>query len=296
MESGTYIPFGDITDGQQYYDALVQQTGCSNSTDTLTCLREVPFEQLMIAVNASPSIMSFQSIILAWVPRADGIFMPDSFQRALIDGKVADVPLITGDVDDEGTIFSLAALNISTDEDFRKYTHTIFFPQASPENIDTLARLYPEDPALGSPFDTGFEGAFTPQFKRTSAFIGDLIFQGPRRFFSQLLSEKQNVWSFIFKRNKLASPFGTQHGADLGVVYQPGDLTDNVVNFINHLDPNGRRVDQNEITWPRYTKSSPRLLSFVDGSKPQVIITDTFRSEAIAFLTNLTLEHPLASK
>lgn len=60
MQSGTHIPYGDIADGQQYYDALIQQTGCSNATDTLACLREVPYEQLMIAINTSPSIISYQ--------------------------------------------------------------------------------------------------------------------------------------------------------------------------------------------------------------------------------------------
>ena len=103
MESGTYVPFGDITDGQKYYDALIEQTGCSTSTDTLGCLRTVPYEQLSIAINSSPSIMSYQvsvrntvndedvltllyllkSIILAWLPRVDGVFLPSTFQRAL---------------------------------------------------------------------------------------------------------------------------------------------------------------------------------------------------------------------
>ena len=150
MESGTYVPFGDITDGQKYYDALIEQTGCSTSTDTLGCLRTVPYEQLSIAINSSPSIMSYQvsvrntvndedvltflyllkSIILAWLPRVDGVFLPSTFQRALLEGKVANVPLITGvcilylfgtsilkrftqDVEDEGSIFSISALNVS---------------------------------------------------------------------------------------------------------------------------------------------------------------------------------------
>ena len=60
MESGSPIPVGDITHGQKDYDALVEETGCSGSSDTLECLREVPFNTLMNAINKSPGIFSFQ--------------------------------------------------------------------------------------------------------------------------------------------------------------------------------------------------------------------------------------------
>lgn len=60
MQSGSPIPVGDITHGQKYYDALVNGTGCSYAADTLQCLREVPFETLMEAINQSPNIFTSQ--------------------------------------------------------------------------------------------------------------------------------------------------------------------------------------------------------------------------------------------
>jgi acetylcholinesterase len=55
-----------------------------------------------------------QSVDLAWQPRAgDGYFLTDSFQKLVQEGKVADIPFITGDCDDEGTMFSLSSLNIT---------------------------------------------------------------------------------------------------------------------------------------------------------------------------------------
>lgn len=60
MQSGSPIPVGDITHGQPYYDALVSQTGCSTSSDTLQCLRQVPFSKLKAAVDKSPNIFSPQ--------------------------------------------------------------------------------------------------------------------------------------------------------------------------------------------------------------------------------------------
>ena len=60
MESGSPIPTGDISHGQSYYDAIVAQTGCSGASDTLQCLRGVPYDQLKDAMNASPGLFAPQ--------------------------------------------------------------------------------------------------------------------------------------------------------------------------------------------------------------------------------------------
>ena len=60
MQSGSPIPVGDMTNGQKFYDALVSQTGCKSSSDTLKCLRQAPFATLKKAVDNSPSIFSPQ--------------------------------------------------------------------------------------------------------------------------------------------------------------------------------------------------------------------------------------------
>ena len=60
MQSGAPIPVGDITNGQQYYDAIVKETGCSGAADTLDCLRTVPYGSLKAAINKSPGIFDYQ--------------------------------------------------------------------------------------------------------------------------------------------------------------------------------------------------------------------------------------------
>lgn len=86
----------------------------------------------------------------------------------------------------------------STDDEWKEYLQTITFPHTGmpEEDIDTIMRLYPQAVEQGSPFDTGSANAITPQFKRIAAFTGDLIFQGPRRFFLGAISDKQDVYSF----------------------------------------------------------------------------------------------------
>ena len=57
MESGAPIPVGDLTKGQNEYDAIVQKTGCSGASDTLECLRQAPYSTLKAAVDQSPALL-----------------------------------------------------------------------------------------------------------------------------------------------------------------------------------------------------------------------------------------------
>jgi acetylcholinesterase len=60
MQSGSPIPTGNTVQGQRSYDEFVRQAGCQNTTDSLQCLREAPYETLRNAMEASPSILSKQ--------------------------------------------------------------------------------------------------------------------------------------------------------------------------------------------------------------------------------------------
>ena len=68
MQSGSPIPVGDISHGQKYYDAIVNETGCSGAADTLQCLRDLPYATLKDAVDNSPMIFTYQVIIPSLTP------------------------------------------------------------------------------------------------------------------------------------------------------------------------------------------------------------------------------------
>ncbi|KAJ7205202.1 Alpha/Beta hydrolase protein [Mycena pura] len=288
MESGSPIPVGPVENGQIFYDQIVQQVGCAGSVDTLECLRTVPFDVLKAAQDATPFIFSFESLRLTWLPRADGTFISDNPQRLVQQGKVANIPFVTGDCDDEGTLFSFSTTNLTTDAEFLGYIQTIWAPGISTAQLNTLSEVYSSDILDGSPFDTGILNALTPQFKRIAAFQGDAVFQAPRRFFQQSQSGKQNQWAFLSKRDKAVPLLGSFHSSDIENVFGDGELTDFLVNFATTLNPNGPTVPH----WPAYTTATPNMMTFLDGLIPTVITQDTYRASAIQFLTNLTLEFP----
>ncbi|KAH9970751.1 Alpha/Beta hydrolase protein [Lactifluus volemus] len=286
MQSGFLTPVGDMAHGQPYYDDLVNRTGCSGSCDTLSCLRTVPYATLKAAVDDSPSFLGYQSVAVAWQPRVDGVFLTHSPQKLVLDGKVADIPFITGDCDDEGTMFALSSLNITTSADLHEYIATIILPDARREEIDKLLMLYPQDITQGSPFDTGEQNAITPQFKRNAAILGDIVFQAPRRFFLQQRSGKQKTWSYLSKRLKNLPILGSVHGSDLRYTYGPGELMDYLIHFVTNLDPNGRSSPW----WPPYTPASPDLITFLPSNGTS-ITKDTYRAEGLDYITHLTLAH-----
>jgi carboxylesterase type B len=54
-----------------------------------------------------------QSLDLAWPPRVDDDFLTDDPQKLVQQGQVAKIPIVSGDCDDEGTLFSLAQTNVT---------------------------------------------------------------------------------------------------------------------------------------------------------------------------------------
>ncbi|KAH9983658.1 carotenoid ester lipase precursor [Russula vinacea] len=196
MQSGGPIPVGDIENGQQYYDALVENAGCDNSPDTLECLRSVPYAIFKHAMDLSPNFFAYQGLTLAWLPRVDGVFLTEPPQYAVLRGHVSNVPMITGNCDDEGTLFSLSSLNVTTTAELGQYLHSFMLPTAPKNQVDLLLQYYPDNVAAGSPFDTGFFNNLSSQYKRVAAIQGDIVFHGPRRFLLKYQANKQNSWAF----------------------------------------------------------------------------------------------------
>ncbi|RPD58744.1 carotenoid ester lipase precursor [Lentinus tigrinus ALCF2SS1-7] len=282
MSSGTAVPTGDITELQGVYDAVVDQVGCTNATDTLACLRTVPADSLL---NASNNVSS--NDVIPFLPREDGVFVTMPPLQLRSRGKMANVPFITGDVKDEGTFFSFSILNLTTDEDFANL-FPLWFPGSSPSDTSALLRLYPSDPAAGSPFDTGDANAFSPQFKRYAAMQGDWMFQAPRRSFLEAVSAKRTAYNYLSARGNYPG-IGDFHGSDLLNAFGPGDMTNYFIHFVNHLNPNGAST---RVHWPTYKPSTRSTLQFNEGKVPINVTVDNWRFSAMKEISSLSSRFP----
>ncbi|KAJ7583201.1 sterol esterase [Mycena floridula] len=201
---------------------------------------------------------------------------------AVAQGRIADVPMIAGNDDDEGSIFALPKRILNS-----SIMQTFLLDGANPAQMKLVAQAYPSDPAAGSPFDTGDSNALTPQFKRIAAILGDIVFQAPRRLLLQVNSKKQNTWAYLSKRGKSTPFLGAFHTSDLLVnqIWLATDKdnvfgADALIHFINTLDPNGQGV-----SWPQWG-ASRNLLTFTDPSNISVT-ADTFRNEGMNLLNDI---------
>ncbi|TFK88169.1 carotenoid ester lipase precursor [Polyporus arcularius HHB13444] len=290
MNSGSSVPTGKIAEIQGTYDFVVDQVGCANATDTLVCLRTVPTDSLLAAANNTPPVTGFTGLATPYMPRADGVFIAEPPQQLALHGKIADVPIIIGDVQDEGTIFSLGSLNITTDAQFASYLAQAWFPGATPADLSKVLKLYPSDPASGSPFGTGSANALTPEYKRIAAVQGDWFFNARRRQLLDRFSRQQTMYNFLSARGNFTG-VGDAHGSDLFTAFGPGDMTDYFVRFVNHLNPNGG--NGTELVWPRYNPRTRLALQFKDGSTPLEVAADDDRLEGTNELLSLSLRFPL---
>jgi len=285
-QSGAILPSPtmEFPKGQALFDFLAAQTGCGNALNKLACLRTVPLSVLTDAVDKTPDIFSYSGGAVSWIPTIDGKFIPESPYQLVLDGKFAPVPLVTGVMDDEGTMFSLQQTNLTTDEDFRTWIRTYWFPDATAAELEPLWTAYPPNPADGSPFDTGDANQLYPQFKRVSAFQGDALFQAPRRYLTQNLPRQFKTWVYQSKRSKDTQFLGSFHGSDLFL----GFLDDYLINFAYNGNPNVNGT----VFWPQYTRDNQTMYTFRDGGD-NYLAQDDYRKDSMANLTSIFMKYPL---
>lgn len=291
MNSGSVVPANTVTGmkAQAIYDQVVDNAGCTGP-DSLDCLRNLPFNEFRNAANGVPGIFSYRSLDLSYLPRPDpgDNFFSESPELSVQRGAYTRVPIINGNQEDEGTLFSLVQANVTTEADLVQYLAT-YFPDVATE-VQELVDTYPNRITAGSPFRTGLANEIRPQFKRLAAILGDIVFTLTRRVYLDIVAEQVPAWSYLSTYFYGTPVLGTFHGSDL--LYAYGLLgTANVpstsiqtyyINFVNNLDPNEGPSPAPLMDWPNWTTQSPNLLNF--RNLHNRIIRDNFRQGQYGYL------------
>jgi carboxylesterase type B len=156
MESGNpvnYVPYRDAGFYQPSYDLIVNQTGCYNQTDTLGCLRTVPYAKLNAVFNQTAfELTPFEPVI-------DGDFIQKFGSIQLTDGNFVKVPIISGANTDEGTAFG--PMGIENTTQFAAYIEGGANPATQAALpaffVQKILAAYPDDPSVGIPAELGAE-------------------------------------------------------------------------------------------------------------------------------------------
>ncbi|KAK0460641.1 triacylglycerol lipase 3 [Desarmillaria tabescens] len=278
--------------------------GCESvagTDNTFDCLQ---------AVNSSAIYQGFLEAYelaiedMAFYPALDGpsgTILPDLPTNLWAKGQFATIPFISGTNLDEGT-GGLPTNTTFIDEAIKDYiqtTYSAFPPYLSDEILDQLLELYPDDPSLGSPYNTGNQTFGLPSgWKRVASITGDLTFDAQRRTWTQTAAQagvKAYGYQFTQNSSLFEASEGVPHTAEVDFVYGRLDssstsasllllsemMIDYWVSFVTSLDPNDG-LGTSRPFWPQYTPENEVLLQLnIDN---MTVIPDDYRKEAIEFL------------
>jgi acetylcholinesterase len=209
LESGGAVgpPLNGTDWYQGMYNNLTISVGCANATDTLQCLRAVPYE----------TIAPYGYTGLEWFHVTDGSFIPRYGTESLAQGRFAKIPIILGTNTDE----SFGVNGVSTDAQAVEQLLTSKRWNVDVKEAQRLLELYPNDPTLGEPY--GWGNRTWPenglQWKRYQSIATDLTMYAPRRLLAEKMSEYvKGVYSYRWdapKFNNTPNTIGINHFSEV---------------------------------------------------------------------------------
>ncbi|KAJ7291433.1 esterase 1 [Mycena rebaudengoi] len=274
----------------------------NNNSDTFDWLRSVESTDILCGwANASANTQ----VQFPWTPILDGPngLIPRLPSEIWETGNFSHLPFIAGTNLDEGTIFTPnTPLNI---DDF---IIANFSPAStSMSDLQTAAQgilqRYPNDPNVGSPFNTGNQTfGRDPQYKRAAAIEGDISFQSQRRLWARSAAAAAGVkvFCYLFTQPQAVPYLGVYHGSEIRYVYGSGlgdpgvpasdanlskMMIDYWLSFATFLDPNDGRGQPRPL-WNAFTTENQVLMQ-LDGENT-TMIQDTYRNEVIEYLMSMS--------
>jgi len=293
LESGgaTSVVIPDVASKQEIFDYLVNTTGCQGATSQFKCLQFTPTAKFQAAVQEADQYwLSKGKSSMTYGPVLDGDFIPSQPSALIKKGYFVKVPIINGENLDEGTMFinkSSDALN--TDQQYETSLRTSA-PNLSDAEIAQWEQLYPNVPALGSPYGTGNRTFFNLQFKRAASTFGDNVFVSARRYLAERSTERQvPVWTYLYNvtTGDVTSPTytGVTHAAEIGSVFRFADtqvsksMAAYWIAFANHLNPN---TGVTGVTWNKFTIQGREQIRF--SNDEIAMAKDDYRMQQIEFV------------
>lgn len=290
---------------QPIYDNIVDKANCSDAIDTLSCLRTVPYSN-MLPLLAEPSQGP------GWYPVVDGDVIPAYPTELLRSGRFAHIPHLYGTNSDEGTDNAPVGI-INTTAQLTSFltTETGFgFP---PAVIQRILELYPDIPSEGIPLNTGDE-RFPEQgyqYKRVAAIMGDVFYHATRLNDARYYSKDAPTYIYRFNTKPWQdSPTSTEggnapaykgvsHFSEVAFVFANPNyygpwpeykaLSDVMsaqwVNFVHGGNPNAEGLPH----WPKYNESTKGYNLVIQaqgrGYNGSYVEEDTYRIEGREYLT-----------
>ena len=293
--------------------------GCTKATDSLDCLRHVPYTKLNAILNTT----EFSG---AWNPVVDGDFIQRYASIQLSEGDFVKVPVIDGANTDEGTAFGPAPVQ-NTQQFVGWITNSTEGPNLPSAFASGVLSAYPDEPGYFIPpvAEIGnyqYPPSYGAQYRRSAGYFGDAVMIANRRGTCQTWAA-HGLDAFCYRFNTIPNgiPFttGVTHFQEVAFVFdntngygynaahdsvnpfggKPKSYTElaklmscSWASFIHDLNPNGFKTRHSDAAaWPKYSVQDPKNIVW-DANATSLAYTepDTFRKAGIQWI----LDHALA--
>ncbi|KAI0284362.1 extracellular triacylglycerol lipase precursor [Russula aff. rugulosa BPL654] len=296
FQSGTAssIPVFDGYRATPSWNLFAKNTrSCATASpnNTFPCLISADSSDIRAGLDAAFAIELFP-----FRPVLDGPggIVSDHPARRLSHGAGGQVPVMAGTVLDEGTMFLPKNFRAEDIEVWlnANYTPSPLGPGALTSGLDKVTSLYPDDPSAGSPFNTGNETFGTGSgYKRGAAILGDMMFQAPRRHWSQTTSAPSYAYIFTEPQPSNDPALGVSHASELYYIFGQSQtprlslaMLDYWISFAVSLTPNDGK-GTNRPHWGEY-KETEQLLEL--NSNAMGMIPDSYRASSIDLIGNMS--------
>lgn len=271
-------------DFEEDYEELTKATGCSNATDTLTCLRRLNVTDLQLK---SPEFR--------WTVSIDDDILVAPLYQMYEQRRFRQVPTIYGGTTDEGPTTVLKTVTKS----MLDYILRAYLGNVTDHQLEEIKTMYPESlnqvSFAGIVLQDPFPGA-GDEWERLGAIVGDMIFRCVSAFMSDMIDVAGNTQNWHYHYDVL-DPRGeadgtlVAHTIELNAIWGPnnmhgGDTPPSYlipnedggdagivaimqsywISFVRTYDPNALRAPGLAKWTPWTLKGRQRLLIHSDGT------------------------------
>ncbi|CAH0023352.1 unnamed protein product, partial [Clonostachys rhizophaga] len=253
-----HIVFGAYAPINEALDAVSAEVGCpTGGNGQIECLRNIDFFSFESA--------NFNSTFNTWfTPVVDDITRFSNYSDRFAKGEYAShVPLITGNSDGEGTVFSIVYGNENTD--FKSWIKTFDADSAFLSNCSLIHAYNPKD--------------FASESLRSGAQYGDARFNCPVDYLVDMRSKKQDTWVYRFygKYDNVVGPPNTAptHGTEVPFFHGGNECFDSLAGVTAAQQALADHTHQWFVKWiknpaagPGWAKASARSGAFAKLGVP----------------------------
>jgi len=273
MQSPYFQTEMTVAELEWQFDLYTANTGCNNTNDPMTCLRNTSVSKLQAADYNSVFPGHKTKPRRSWGPTVDGDFIRDLPITLFNTGKSIAVPLLIGDEPNEGTLFVPDIDNSTALQQFFNEN----YPRLNSTQLSAITAQYPR----GTPVPT-HQSYFGP----AALAYGESTLICPGLWMASAAAPSAPVWNYSFNISAAAdwaNGLGAYHTVDTGAIFGPsynGAPTDPAVvayetvnkavvplmmgyylSFVKTLDPNTARMT-GAPAWDAFGTAGGRRMSF----------------------------------